>query len=192
MPLYCLFCYVLLAFIVLATSKQLIKFVSNNSTSVYPFVFIGFIIPVVSLFLQSLNYEFLSLHLIWLPGTIIAAFAFGGLLFTGINQSFRPIETQVVLMLGISCLFAFGSLRMINCQFDDSARQVFDTTIRDKWITTGKSTSYNILLGEWGQTQGGQAISVSKSFYNEVEPGLPVHVVLRQGALGMQWYYLAE
>lgn len=185
--------YCFLGFVVILTSKRIIKFASDGSKSIYPFMWIGFFAPAASLFGQSVgNYSVLDISNLMLPALAISVISFACLATAGINRSIKPVGGQIVMMIIASVLLALGSLRLVNCQFDDSQGQQFEAQIADKWIARGKTTTYNIRLGAWGPSAGGEELTVSKDFYNNVNLGQPLHLKLKPGVLGMQWYYLIE
>lgn len=83
---------------------------------------------------------------------------------------------------------AFGSIVYLNTFFDQSAPQFFKTTVSDKRISSGKSTSYYLVVSPWGPEKSRRSISVGKRKYDVAAITDTVRMELHQGALGLPWY----
>jgi hypothetical protein len=61
-----------------------------------------------------------------------------------------------------------------------------------KRISSGKTTSYYLELGEWGPRDEVADVSVSNSTYKNVEIGEMVNVYLKKGKLNIPWFIIAK
>ncbi len=78
----------------------------------------------------------------------------------------------------------------VNCTFDYSTPQRFNTSITNKRVSSGKHTTYYVELNQWGKEKAGYETSVSHSEYDEMEIGDKISVNLKSGLLGIPWIYV--
>jgi hypothetical protein len=95
-------------------------------------------------------------------------------------------------MVVVSAIYGFGVTVQTNCVFDNSAAKVFQTTVIDKYIHTGKSTSYYLVLKPWEPGQQSEKAEVRHKMYQKELEGDTVHVYLKKGTLNIPWYYITE
>ena len=86
-------------------------------------------------------------------------------------------------------LFVFGTVCTINMQYDFSEPMEYRAIVSDKYETSGKSTSYYIVV-EHGENALEDTFSVSVHEYREAEIGEHATVVKKDGFLKFEWYYL--
>lgn len=97
------------------------------------------------------------------------------------------------IALGFSfCIvfFTFGSLCIINSDFDFSNPKEYSVTIVDKYISSGKSKTLYITVTPWDQQKENIDIEVDKETYKAATNGQTATVVQRKGVLDMSWYFL--
>lgn len=182
--------YPLLSIAVIITSNSLIKFLSDSQRSIYPFVVLGFIAPAIALFAKSLAfYRIYSFDNFWLPlvglGLVLTLILFK----TGINSSMNknPMP-QIILMIGASLFYAFGTLEEINCSYDKSPDQYYKASVLGHHISHGRSTNYYLYLSTWGPCQEQKEINVDRSFYDNTNVGDSVKIDLKPGLLHIPWF----
>ncbi|MGN7823167.1 hypothetical protein ACTJJB_23815 [Chitinophaga sp. 22536] len=83
---------------------------------------------------------------------------------------------------------AFGSIVYLNTFFDHSTPQLFETTVYDKRISRGKSTSYYLVMKPWGPVTSATSVSVGKKKYEAANINDVVTMELHNGAFGLPWY----
>lgn len=86
-------------------------------------------------------------------------------------------------------LYVFGSICVINFQYDYSGPKEYKGIISDKYETSGKSRSYYLVV-EHEENDLEDTFSVSVYEYREAEIGEDAIIVKRNGFLGFEWYYL--
>ncbi|MDR3711232.1 MAG: hypothetical protein P4L51_00330 [Puia sp.] len=174
-------------------SKGLIKFVSNSKRSPYPFIMLGAMLPGFLLLIKSLgNYTLLQTGPLWLPAFVISGIVFVVFFFPGVNKSVGSIRGQVVIITVFSLIYGFGSARQINCFFDNSRPEIYETTVVDHRVEYGKSTSYLLTLGPWGPRRDEKETEVKKSLYNATRIGDTVKINCKQGLLRIPWFSVTK
>jgi hypothetical protein len=84
--------------------------------------------------------------------------------------------------------YVLGTMVLTNCLFDRSDSERYSSHITDKYISTGKTTTYNITIEPWGPVTETEDISVGKSFYENVNKGQRIYLHLKDGAWGFKWF----
>ena len=188
-----LMCYPLLGVILMAFSKGLMKFLSNNKRSVYGFTLLGVILPGFILFIKSLSeYSLLTNDHLWLPLILMAAIIFTCLYLTGINRSVESVKGQIIVMLFAAFIYGFGSVRQINCTFDNTEPQIYNAVVLGHSISHGKSTSYFFTLSPWGPIQEQKQVEVSRHLYQDTYVGDTVKMNYRPGLLNIPWFVITK
>jgi hypothetical protein len=175
---------------IMARGKGLIRlFAPKNSA--YVAIFMGILLPSFGAALQVFSgVKILNFDSLWVPAGVVAIILFAVLYFLSVVQAKATLQSQVIFILIIGCSYALGIVFQVNCNFDNSTPQVFQSVVIDEHITHGKSTSYHLILGECGAFQGNENISVSSSFYDSVPVGTKLNVYLKKGALNAPWFYV--
>lgn len=100
----------------------------------------------------------------------------------------KRVASFVVLSIAIGTGWGWGVLAVANGKLDTAPARTFQTTLVNKWIHSGKSTTLHFQLAPWGPFSGEQDIQVSDSLYYSVSIGDQVCPTLHQGAFGWRWY----
>ncbi|MBS1521398.1 MAG: hypothetical protein JST50_10405 [Bacteroidetes bacterium] len=183
--------YPLLGIPVVKFSYGLTKFVSNNRRSKSYFIMLGFILPVFMMLIKSVGeYDLFGYDHIWLPVVIFSLIVCVPLVAFGINKSIGGVNAQVIFIIIASIGYGFGATVQTNCVLDKSEPKTFTTKIVDQFIHHGKSTSYYVRLAPWKPGQGVAKVEVSRSFYYSHYESEIVKVGMKEGALGIPWFYL--
>jgi len=66
----------------------------------------------------------------------------------------------------------------------------YPDTVASKRNVRGKTTSYELMLGPWGPKTNSNKLRKSRPTYDPIQPGDVVHLTMRHGALGVNWYYM--
>ena len=185
--------YPLLGIAVIKFSFGLTKFVSSSRRSKYFFIMLGFIMPVFMMLIKSLaDYDLFSYNQILLPLLIFSSIIAIPLVTIGINKSIDGVRVQAIFMIVASIGYGFGATVQANCVFDKSKPKTFTTKIIDQFVHHGKSTSYYVRLAPWQPGQGEVKVEVSRSFYYSHYESEAVKVDMKEGTLGIPWFYLAR
>ncbi|MGZ3755468.1 MAG: hypothetical protein ACXVAY_01035 [Mucilaginibacter sp.] len=185
--------YPVIGVLVMATSKGLIKFLSNPKRSVYGNIMIGFFMSSLIMLFKSLDsYNLLQLTNAWLPFWVVAFVICCLLYFTGINKSVEAVKGQFVFMLIMSLIYSFASVIQLNCVFDRSAKKVFHAGVVDRRISHGKHTSYYLTLTPWGPMQQEKEVDVHRWLYNQTRIGDTVEIDFKNGLLNIAWFVVTN
>lgn len=185
--------YPLLGIVVMASGKGLIKFAGNSKRSVTPFLFLGIMIPVIIMLIVVISdYQVFQYNSLWLPIIVTTAIIFAAVYFTGLNRSITGVTTQVIAMVVLSAIYAFGGIISINCTFDKSTPVIYKAKVLDHRIESGKHTSYLLTLSEWGPMHQQKEEDVGRNLYNNISVGDTIKIYFRSGLLKGPWYYVTQ
>jgi hypothetical protein len=131
-----------------------------------------------------------------IPGTI-TFISIITLLFSthkGVVSKNKKISSTYIYLHLIFFIFiySYGATCSINCAFDCSSPEVFKTKIVDKHISRGKHTSYFIKVAPWGHHLDRESIRVSRNEYESFEIESTVEIDLKDGLLGIPWFYVRK
>ncbi|MDB5136268.1 MAG: hypothetical protein JWP37_2871 [Mucilaginibacter sp.] len=140
----------------------------------------------------AVDTKVLSYDNVWAPSLAIGFGMIIALYFAGIKKSNESIVGQIIIAVVIAAAYGFGSTMQINSVFDQSKPQVFNAMVTNRHITHGKSTTYHLILSEWGQHHESDNISVSEAFYYQVQVGSQLKIDLKKGTLNIPWYYVEQ
>jgi hypothetical protein len=105
----------------------------------------------------------------------------------------RNMRRHLWTLLGcalLASIYGFGAVAEANVLLDRSRPSLFRSSVIDKHASYGKATRYLVRLAPWGPRDEPDDVSVSHPLYDRLQPGDPVCVLLRQGALGMPWFII--
>jgi hypothetical protein len=174
-------------------SKGLIKFLSNSKRSVYPWMVLGFLIPVFTMLIKSLGeYDLSGYEHLWLPFITASSIMSILLISLGINKTVESVVGQAIFMLIVSFGYGYGATIQTNCVFDKSEPTKVKTTVISKYIHQGKSTDYYLTLTPWEAGQKPKEIEVSHSFFERSSQGNEVQVNLKKGTFNIPWFYITQ
>jgi len=91
----------------------------------------------------------------------------------------------LLLFIGI---YAYGLVVAADTMPDRSQASSFTTNVVSKHISSGRSTSYILVLAPWGPVERTNTVSVSSKTYRNTEIGDEVCLALHAGALHVPWY----
>lgn len=126
----------------------------------------------------------------WLPwlsagaGVGLAAAVLALMAFAEVKKAGSIIAAGI-----LGAMFGIGAVGEANAIFDASPGQVYQTQITDKYESHGRTSSYDLVLGPWGPSNGGSE-TVSYDVYSQFNVGDTACVSLHTGALHMRWYVM--
>jgi hypothetical protein len=104
------------------------------------------------------------------------------------DRSLSRSRGTAILLFVLSMAYGFGASMQANALLDHSPGSSYRAEVTGKYISGGRHTTYELYLAPWGPKREQDKVSVSRWFYDSVEPGDAVCVVLRDGALHVPWY----
>jgi len=110
--------------------------------------------------------------------------------FILLTQEYKKKKLVAFGFLFLVVIFTFGSLEMINADYDFSQPQEYTVTVVDKHLSSGRSKVCYITVSPWGDNTSKTDIEVDKDSYKSAVVGDTATVVQFQGALKMPWYAL--
>ncbi len=182
--------YPMLVLFYMVYAKGLVGF-SVRPKSPKPSVIRAILFPVIALKVRTIvDYDFISYEELFVYSAAIAAMT--GLTIALRVENIRKKRDELFFGVLLSGAYAFGVLSMVNCVYDPSVSQVYHTTVSQKTISHGRSTSYYIWIPPIGPIQEEKKISVSRRMYDNIQIKEPINLHVKAGTLGMSWIYLSK
>ena len=98
----------------------------------------------------------------WAGGAALGA----ALLLIVPDERLRSNLSQVPFVLLALIGFFYGTIIIANRTLDTTRPAIFHTWVDNKYVSSGKSTSYHLVLDNWGDHPGGGTdVAVARSFY---------------------------
>ncbi|KAF2506982.1 hypothetical protein EYY60_20965 [Flavobacterium zhairuonense] len=180
----------IVSLIVLRIFKGLIR-IDEKKNSAYPSIYFGFLMSTLCIFLRALiDFELLEYSNVWIPTLLIALTFASTLYFTNLKTEHTKTP-DILSFLGIFALvicYTFGTFITVNCLYDHSEPEIFKTSVLDKRISTGKTTTYYLQLGPWGPRKESDEVTVSKEQYNNSKINDEAEVYLMKGQFDIPWF----
>lgn len=110
----------------------------------------------------------------------------------GINKAVDKISVQLLLMAVTAIPYSIGGVLSLNGALDQTPGQVYQTAVTAHRVSHGRSTSYYITLSPWGPVTDRFETSVGRRFYNAVNIGDSLEVVLHHGWMHLPWYQVRQ
>ena len=166
----------------------------SDTKSAYPSVAILIYIPCFCLMISGLSYDIYEYNHIFVPVAAITVVLFLFCLVAA-KQAMVAMKNNVFVMGFMAvcfCAYAYGVTTFINCHYDKSAATIYNVSVTDKRISTGKHTTYYLTLSSWGRFASPEETSVGHHFYESVSIGDTLQVNLMKGNLDIPWYSLSR
>ncbi len=108
------------------------------------------------------------------------------------RQTPRMSRIQLALSIGgFSAVLAYGAGAYLDAISTGSPGRSYIVTVEDKSVSHGRSTTYHLDLGPWGD-QPATSVSVSSELYDDVEVGSNVCIDQFRGDLGIPWFNVGK
>jgi hypothetical protein len=98
------------------------------------------------------------------------------------------MTAAVFVMWFMLVVYSYGTLMELNSIADRSEPTVIEASVVGKRISSGRSTTYYLVLGPWGPRATAEDVTVSRSVYYAVRKGNTVIVRLYGGFFHVAWY----
>ena len=180
----------IVALIVLARSNGLFQ-LDGRRNDERPSLALPFAFPGMVLILRTVLDFHLFQYRIALIDSAILAVTLTFIAFRN-DRGMRRGPWGVPLIFIVLAVYSFGLISQVNALADPSAPTTFQTSVLAKRISRGKSTTYYLGIDPWGPQRAPSEVSVPSSLYHSLEPGQPVCVNFRQGALKIAWYVVSH
>jgi hypothetical protein len=172
------------------SQKGLLR-LSKTKKSPYPSAVYNMIGPIFGVMLVAFRYHLYGFPPIaWMELIGVTAVLF--LVAISALRTALALEEKKNLAIGgivlFTAMYSYSLLIFSNCYFDRSGGETFTVQVKDKRTSSGKTTTYYLEVTPWGKNAAGSEESVSRGFYNTVEPQDSVHIYLTQGKWGIPWY----
>jgi hypothetical protein len=162
----------------------------DKKKSAYPSVVEAFFVPSMGVLLRMLfDYNIISYNNGWIVVALLTAGLF--VLYQIPTGGFKPRTAADYIFLALFPLvtfcYSFGSITLANCMFDESPPVSYHTTIVDKRISEGKTTTYYLTLEPWGDLTEPEEVKVSRAEYEQANNDDRITITQRKGYFGMPW-----
>ncbi len=174
--------------IILVQSNGLVRF-DERKGSAHPAIIRMFMMPSLALALRSLDFSFVDAKLLLLPIAAITAVLAG--LILAKTKEFADKPWSRLLPIIFVAVYACGLTVMGNCLFDQSQPEVFTVQVIGRHVSSGRSTSYHVMLAPWGPVAEAKDVTVPRAQYKQIAVGQEVHVAKKAGILRIPWFYIA-
>jgi len=167
--------------------KGLVVINQKNRGDPHPNVALPFIVPGLMLVPRVITD---MPPVAWQRPILLAALVSGLLTYAAYlaDKAIRKQAAIAFILFMLSFGYGYAAVMETNAIFDHTPATIYLTTVTRKYVSTGKSVSYHLVLAPWGPMQGGDNVTVARSFYNSRQVGGPVCILLRSGALSVPWY----
>jgi len=161
-----------------------------------PTISIGFMCSCFGLIIRTaIDFNVLDYKNVWIPSIVIALLI---LTIYYLNQfkiliCNKKIFVYNVFIIILIEVFSFYSVIFINCKYDRSAPQIYETQIlKKKEYRVKGGTNYYLIIEDWNNTFIEKEIKVDyRKYYSSFE-GERLKVAERRGRFDIAWSYFIE
>ncbi len=154
----------------------------------HPNVIWAFLMPGFALALRSsLNY-----HIIYSPAVTWISAGVGILLWVSAllaDSAARMKRGSAVALLAFCAIYGYGLATEANGLFDNVPGATYRAHVLGKRMVRSKRTEYDLELEPWGPKRETNTVEVGPAVYEYVQSGDVAVMVMKRGALGIEWYY---
>jgi len=147
---------------------------------------------IVILLRVVLDFEYESLYSILKVGAIgfIISLILLGATHKLVEKSNKNKWIIYLSVVGNIALYSYAATYGINCVYDTSKPKVYHAKVIRKSISHGRNYLIHYLRVEpWGPNRETEDIRVSATQYNATDTGHTISIDLKEGLLGIPWYY---
>ncbi|WP_316839479.1 hypothetical protein [Pedobacter gandavensis] len=180
--------------LILKRYKGLIT-LEEKKNSPNPSIIWGLLAVMIAILLRSiLAYDILDFKGIWIPAALVSLCFFALMAISIVEFKSRKPEQLfgMFIMAMISFGYGFGTIVLLNCEFDQSTPIQYHATILGRSISGSKSKSYHLELSPWGPRKEKEEVSVSHTMFNRLNNNEKVNIYLYQGKLKIPWFYVTD
>jgi len=107
------------------------------------------------------------------------------------DAGMRAKPAGALLLALLACGYGYGVVVLVNWRLDSATGENYRVAVLARHVSSGRHTSYHILLEPWGPRTEPADVTVSRDLYTVAAPGSSVCVHRGPGALGISWYDVA-
>ncbi|SHN25525.1 hypothetical protein [Chitinophaga sp. CF418] len=188
-----LFCCVPLSLLLLLRHKGLVQLDSSKESPLPTMFMIPLFVLIVQI-LQTRTIYIVHYSKVW-PLAIGIAVALTVMLWLCsryLNKKRKAYVVTAVIMVLIFLGNGYGFVVTTNAILDKEGYEYYETTVTDKHISKGKSTTYYLTLQPWAHQPESERESVSRKLYGEVEIDGKVGIYYYPGAFHIPWYQIGR
>lgn len=179
------------ALLVIYKYRGLIR-INGRDNSSYPSIFTASTLPTWALLIRALlDWDILEYQSTWIAMSA-ATLVLSGLFLVGTKEfSYSKFSDLFAALVLTASMFGYvyGAYVISNCLFDQSAPRQYKVDVVDKKIGSGRTTTYHVVVGPWGQEAEPRKLTVTGSQFNMLKKGDTVVLHLKKGLFGTPWLY---
>lgn len=140
-----------------------------------------------------LDFEFESFYSLIIPGSItfVAVLIILFITHSAIEKSQKSRAWIYVSLITSIFGYSYAGTYGVNCVYDQSEPSVYEAKVVDKHISKGRRrTTYYVKVMPWGHHYDKENVRVDRDQYDAIQPGQTVKIDLKEGLLGIPWYYI--
>lgn len=147
----------------------------------------GLLVPAIVLPIRTI----IDWHLVeWQPVLAPLLVLTGGMIILSIFWA-PEIRSSIgnFLSIAFACAIISGcAVVHINCYYDLTTPVRYRTTVRQIYVTHGKSTTYSMTLNPWRDGMPVETVPISAANYSQLRQGSRVTALEHRGSLGIPWF----
>jgi hypothetical protein len=184
----------IISLLALKFSSGLIR-IDHKKESAYPSIFWAIFGTSVGLCLRAMfDFNIFNHSNIW---TLAIMITFGMMAFILIgNKEFsfkKAVDYFTIIGVAIFLFgYGYGTVISLNCFYDTSEPEIFNATILNKRINSGKTKTYYFELTPWGQQKEVDEVTVTRELYDKLDKGNEVSVYFKKGQFQIPWFIVTE
>lgn len=169
--------------------------IDERKDSAYPSIFWAIFSSSMGLCLRGLlDYEIFDYSNVWIP-SILILFVYLAILCVG-NKEFSRNDNKINFSIIGFALFIYGysysTVVTLNCMYDKSEPKIYNATILDKHVSSGKTKTYYLKLTPWGSLKEIEDVSVSQDLYDRLKYNDKVNIYFMNGRFEIPWFEIVE
>lgn len=150
---------------------------------------VAFVMPCIALALRVLlDFNILSWNTFWLPFAAVSTSVYALVLLSA--REVRRKRGTLVLPVFFCALYGYVTVISLNGILDYSAPTVYRAQVVGKRISGGRHTSHYLNLSPWGPRTAREEVDVGSRLYDSRRVGDSVDIVVKQGRLGIPWFFI--
>lgn len=158
-----------------------------------PTISIGFMFSCFGIIgISFIDYNVIDYKNVWLPSIVIAILILTIYYFNNFIELISKKESLIYNLFIILLIeaFCFSSVILINCMYDKSSAQIYETTILRKIEKKRKGgSSYYLVLEDWNNKFREKKIKVDYKKYYSSFKREKLKVAENRGKFDIPWYY---
>ncbi|OPY06030.1 MAG: hypothetical protein A4E66_02305 [Syntrophus sp. PtaB.Bin001] len=163
---------------------------STKRNNARPNIQTAFLGPGIVLSLRGYqDFNILNWDNFWLPFAL--CYLLICLLMFFLAKDIRQRAAMIIIFHILFCsLYGYGTVLSLNGILDKSIPSLYKAQIIEKHVSSGTRNFYFLKLSPWGPRTKEEKITVEKSVYDRSKVGNKIDVAVRNGSLGIPWFYI--